>query len=66
MYVYIGIIHGYIILIVSMHVVWWLGNETAALLQSHPNEALALLQRHPKQNGTLTAPVLMALLQRQH
>ena len=45
MYVYIGIIHGYIILIVSMHVVWWLGNETAALLQSHPDEALALLQR---------------------
>ena len=43
-----------------------LGNETVALLQSHPNEALALLQCHPNQKGPLTAPILMALLQRQY
>ena len=65
-HVYIGIMTSEYSCNISEHVVWWLGNETVALLQSHPNEALALLQRHPKQNGTLTAPVLMALLQRQY
>ena len=64
-HVYIGIMTSEYFCNISEHVVWWLGNETVALLQSHPNEALALLQRHPKQNGTLTAPVLMTLLQRQ-
>ena len=65
-YIYVCIIHDYDIFIASQHVVLRLGNKTMALLQSHPNEALALLQCHPNQKGPLTAPILMALLQRQY
>ena len=47
-HLYVGIMTSEYSCNISEHVVWWLGNETVALLQSHPNEALALLQRHPK------------------